>query len=399
MRILYVSDNFPYPLTSGLLRHYHLIRGLAPRHEIDLLSMVNADYRDEHRAGIEPYVRRIETFRTVARNRSLLKKVTRRALDHLVLGGAEAASLAVAERARALHAAHPYDVILLTGRRPFPVAEVIGDTPLVVDLCDATSARLATNLLYASAPMRLVLRYQMSVARTNELRLIERSEHLLFASARDRDEVLEGSPRTPDATVLPNGVDHAYWERQSRTLGDEVVFSGAMQYPPNDDAARFLIGEVMPHVWRESPGTSVRIIGRDPTERLQALAADDARVTITGYVDDVRPHLERGAVYAAPLRFASGIQNKLLEAMSMEIPIITSPVAAAGLRDGEVEPPITIVENEPRRFAREVVAALGRVRDDPRPDEDARRFVVDRFRWDRAVQILEEVLEGVRRAA
>jgi glycosyltransferase involved in cell wall biosynthesis len=275
---------------------------------------------------------------------------------------------------------------------------VIGATPLVVDLCDATSARLATNLIYASAPRRALLRYQMGLARTNERRLIARSEHLLFASARDRDEVLEGAP-TPGATVLPNGVDHEYWRRTTDALGDEVVFSGAMHYAPNDDAARFLIGEVMPHVWKEAPETRVRVAGREPTERLLALAADDPRVTITGFVEDVRPHLEHGAVYAAPLRFASGIQNKLLEAMAMEIPVITSPVAAAGLRDDIVEPPILVVENDPPRFAREILAALARARSDPRPDEGARRFVVERFRWDRAVQILEEVLEGVRRAA
>ena len=398
MRILYASDNFPYPLTSGLLRHYHLIRGLAARHEIDLLSMVGADFREEHRAGIQPYVSRIETFRSVARNRSIVVKATRRAIDHIVAGGAEAASVALAARAEELHAAHPYDVVVLSGRRPYPVASVIGSTPLVVDLCDATSARLATNLIYASAPRRALLRYQMGLARTNERRLIARSEHLLFASARDRDEVLDGASK-PDASVLPNGVDHEYWQRRSEVLGDEVVFSGAMHYPPNDDAARFLLGEVMPHVWQEAPDTRVRIVGRDPTERLRAIASDDPRVTITGFVDDVRPHLEHGAVYAAPLRFASGIQNKLLEAMAMEIPVITSPVAAAGLRDDTAEPPILVVENDPPGFAHEILMALARARSDPRPDEASRRFVVERFRWDRAVEILEEVLEDVRRAS
>ena len=183
-----------------------------------------------------------------------------------------------------------------------------------------------------------------------------------------------------------------------RTSEPTAVFSGAMQYPPNDDAGQFLIGQVMPAVWISAPETRVRIVGRDPTRGLLA-AATDPRITVTGLVDDVRPHLEQGAVYVAPLRFASGIQNKLLEAMAMELPVITSDTAAAGLRDGIVEPPLVVAENDAQRLAEEVVAALARARSDPRPDAAARRFVAERFRWDRAVRILEDVLEGVRPAA
>jgi len=366
---------------------------------VDLLAMVSGDYRDEHRAGIEPFVNRIETFRTTARTPSFLAKASRRALDHLLAGGAEAASLALAARVRELMTEHPYDAVVVAGRRPYPVADAIGSTPLVTDLCDATSSRLLTNLAYASPPRQVMLRYQIGVARKNERRLIATSQHLFFASARDRDEVLDGlSAAVPDASVLPNGVEVDFWRRSTESLGDEVAFSGAMHYAPNDDAARFLIDQVMPHVWAVAPETRVRIVGRDPSAALQAMTADP-RVVVTGFVDDVRPHLERAAVYAAPLRFASGIQNKLLEAMAMEIPVITSPVAADGLRGHGVEPPIRVVQNEPEAFAREVRAALERARTDPSPDAGARRFVAEHFCWDRAVRILEDVLEDVRRAA
>ena len=86
-----------------------------------------------------------------------------------------------------------------------------------------------------------------------------------------------------------------------------------MHYPPNDDAARFLLSTIMPRVWESDAKARLHVIGLNPTEALMQAAADEPRAVVTGFVEDVRPHLEHGAVYAAPLRFASGIQNKSLK--------------------------------------------------------------------------------------
>src|SRR5690606_18735583 len=193
-----------------------------------------------------------------------------------------------------------------------------------------------------------------------ERRLIAGADHLLFAAARDRGEALHGASHSPPATILPNGVDIEYWHRTQPVLGDEIAFSGAMHYPPNDDAARLLVTTIMPRVWDVRPDVRLRIIGRDATGALLRAAAGESRVTVTGYVDDVRPHLERAAVYAAPLRFASGIQNKLLEALAMELPTVTSALGAAGLRRDGVEPPL-VVADDPDAVARAILASLERV--------------------------------------
>jgi glycosyltransferase involved in cell wall biosynthesis len=270
--------------------------------------------------------------------------------------------------------------------------------PVVIDLCDAATMRLTEQMRFAPASRRLALASKLRRVRAVEARLVASGAPLLFASARDRDVMLGRSP-TPRATILPNGVDLDYWRRSAPRLGSEVVFSGAMHYPPNDDAAHVLLESIMPRVWAQDESVRVRIVGRDPRRGLREAADRDPRVALTGFVDDVRPHLDAAGIYIAPLRFASGIQNKLLEALAMEIPVVTSPVAAAGLRrDGGGDPPISLAETA-EEFASQILGSLGRAAVDPEPHRAGRTFVGEWFTWRNAVDTLEGVLERAERAA
>ena len=397
MRILYITEGFPYPLTSGNLRHYHLIRGLSEHHEIELLSTVGGAFRPDHVDAMLPFCTDVETFRSMAGS-SFVRKASGRARDIVVGGGSHAAGRALAAAAKAKIDRSTYDVIVLNGRITAPVIDLAGRPPVVVDLCDAPAPRLIGQLRYSSRSRRLMIRLKLRRLRATEARLIAAASHLLFASVRDRDIALSDAAAAP-ATVLPNGVDLDYWHRTSSTLGRDVVFSGAMHYPPNDDAARFLLSTIMPRVWESDAKARLHVIGLNPTEALMQAAADEPRAVVTGFVEDVRPHLEHGAVYAAPLRFASGIQNKLLEAMAMELPVVTSTAAAEGLHGDTVVALPLVVADTADEFASEVVAALDRARTDPEPRRAARAFVGDRFTWPEAVGILERVLATSRRAA
>jgi polysaccharide biosynthesis protein PslH len=137
------------------------------------------------------------------------------------------------------------------------------------------------------------------------------------------------------------------------------------------------------------------LVGRDPSPDVQALGELDG-VRVTGYVDDVRPFLERAAVFAAPLRFGAGIQNKLLEAMSMAVPSVVSTLAADGLRtvEGSV-PPIAIVDDDDATAAA-IVATLRRVAVDPSPDWAARTYVEQHFSWKASGASLASLIAAAR---
>ena len=393
MRILYLTNGFPYPLTSGYLRHYHLIKALARHHAITLLSIVGANFAPEHAQAMAPFTERVLTFTSTNKSRSLRRKAINRVRS--LAGGLQADEAVRQMRAAVERLTHEdgFDVVLFSGKRTYPAIARLDNVPLVVDMCDATSTKLRGSLRYTRLARLPLVLLDYAQVRSAERMLIRNAAHLLFATCRDREAMLGRNGN--HATVVPNGVDLDFWTRSSRERGaNTIVFTGAMDYPPNTDAALYLIEEILPLVQRSAPDAQALIVGRDPPPRL-VHAGRRPGVTVTGFVDDVRPYLEQATVFVAPLRFGAGIQNKVLEAMAMEVPVIASPLAADGLRTEEGQPPPVQVAQTRPQFAELINRQLAAWAHDAAPDAEARRFVSAHFVWDQSGSKLERVVNDV----
>lgn len=388
VRLLYLTAGFPFPLSSGYLRHFHLLRELACNHRLHLMSLTGPAFSLADIEGVRPFVDQVSVFSRPPAGKG------RRASHLLDPARPDAAAEAMARAVDEELANGEADVVVLSGKDTAAVAEAVGGrVPLVVDLCDATSHRITQSIRLAPPVRRAGLVVRRRGIRRIERDLIEAADALVTASERDRVALREeGAPAAVlDAHVIPNGVDLAYWHRRSDVLGGAVVFCGNLAYGPNADAARVLVGEVMPLVWAERPETEVVLIGTGASPAL-VRALDRRRVTFTGAVPDVRPHLERGAVFAAPLRVAAGIQNKLLEALAMELPVVTTTVAAAGLCIGASPPPVAVADAPAAQAAaivRQLQFAGGR------PGRTEREWVTARFNWERSGLALATVLDDL----
>lgn len=381
--VTYVTAGFPFPLSSGYLRHHHLIRALAPDHAVRLRSLVGARFDESAVDGVAGLVDDVQVFREPGGSRAA---VARRRLRP------EARADVVALRATvAADVAAGVDAVVLSGKETASVLDAVaGRVPVVVDLCDATSARVTQEMALAPPLRAAGLAARRRVLRRAERRLVDEADLLLTASARDRELLVEeGAPsRAGDALVLPNGIDLGHWRRTTDRLGDEVVLVGNLGYRPNADAATHLVEDVMPLVWGARPDARVSLVGVGASEAL-VRRLDRPGVTVVGAVPDVRPHLERAAVVVAPLRIATGIQNKLLEAMAMEVPVVTTPVAAAGLGPGA---PVAVAADA-RAAADAVTARLAAVAAGATaPDAAARRWVGERFDWATSGALLADAL-------
>jgi glycosyltransferase involved in cell wall biosynthesis len=155
------------------------------------------------------------------------------------------------------------------------------------------------------------------------------------------------------------------------------------------------LSTIAPLVRQEIPDLEVIIAGRNPSPDVLALAAQAPGVTVTGSVPDLRPYLESAAVFVAPLRFASGMQNKILEAMAMELPVVTTPVAAEGFRVGGDERPPLLVG----RHARELATHITNLIRDPgtaqRLGAEGRRYVNQHCDWERSAHMLDQLCRQV----
>ena len=393
MNILYVT---PYVPSRIRTRPYHLIRALVDRgHRVTLVtasgtSVEEAEQADALRAwGVE-----VNRF-PVPRIRSLANCVgalpSREPFQAVF-----SYHPAMAERVRQLTRAGGFDVVHIEHLRAARLVAAVEGVPVVYDSVDTIS--LLFELAARSSPSlrsRLMTLLDLRRTRRYEAELLTRYDQVVITSQRDK-EALEalgdryldpGVPRAP-VTVVTNGVDLDYFrplEDQGQRNDRLAIFTGKMSYHANEASALYFAQEVLPYIWAQDPEVRFQIVGKDPTETIQRLAADE-RIEVTGTVPDLRPYLGNAAVAVCPAPYAVGIQNKVLEAMAMAVPVVCTTAAAAGTeaRPGEV----FLVANAPETFA---VGVL-RVMSDPglaaRMAAAGRRYVERHHSWEASARQL-----------
>jgi hypothetical protein len=391
LRILYVLFALQHPRLRGPNRHYHFLRELSRRHAITLLAITAQPIPGEILEELTGYTERLWLFdaeppslggpadATASQRHdgrwSRVRRQRRAAHGMQACLGRQIAA--------ANHSNQRFDVVLLHGKNLASVVKDRAGLPLVVEFCDAASQRLRARRPYVPPARRLALALQVALVRRHEQRVARMTPHLAFISARDRAAVLGPDSR---AMVIPNGVDLTYWQRSAAGLpsGSRLLFTGIMNYTPNEDAALYLADHVLPRL--RSAGTDVELVlaGRDPTAALRACAERQPGVTVTGYVEDLRPYLEQAMVFVAPLRFASGMQNKVQEAMAMGVPVVATATVAAGLTIDPADPPPLVVADGADAIAAQVRRLLGEPAERARLAEAGRCFAERYFVWPRS---------------
>ena len=392
MKIAYIIPVLPDPYNSpsGHLRPYHFIRELSQRHSITLFALSAGEISCEARNEMANWTQRVLTFDVTGtegeqqprRQYWGLGKRSRRALK------SRQAIKRMADSFADLINREDYDAVVFQGKHTFPV--IAGcKLPVVIDFCDATSYRMRQSLRYAKLsdlPWRIMRYLEVKYF---EKKLLAKSRHRVFISGRDREAILGRRDRS---TLIPNGIDLKFWTRATHDpKPNTIVYTGVMEYPPNADGALYLIEKILPQIRKSVPDVELFIVGRDPSAALIEAARSAPGVTVTGFVDDMRPYLERASVYVAPLRFASGMQNKLLEAMAMEIPVVTTPIGAQGIQiEGIEDLPVYVAQGE-IQFAQSVVELLNNKEERTRLAAAGRNYTDQHFDWSRSATQLEQL--------
>ena len=397
MKILHVTPEFQHPLVRGSDRHYHLLRELSTRHEITLLTLARAEISDEAMQEVQGRTCQsfvIDVTAHEIKNR-LPTAIGRRLQREWQFRKGLSRMKGTFQR---LTRNESFDVVLFHGKSVFPVIHDFSALPIVTDFCDATSFRIRNKMRYAGkakAPL-LMLRYLK--VRATEKKMIEKSSQLFFITRRDREKILGPEDLS---SIVSNGIDLDYWQRKDNNPRPNcLIFTGVMDYGPNEDAAIFLIDEILPLLKQTRPEVEIMIAGRSPTPALLQRAQRHPEVTVTGFVEDMRSYLEQAAIFVAPLRYGSGQQNKILEALAMEVPVVTTPMTEEGVRvDDRQAPPLCVAESAPD-FARSVHQLLHQPSERARLAVQGRQYVQDHFSWSQSARQVEsmcvEVLEGQR---
>ena len=221
---------------------------------------------------------------------------------------------------------------------------------------------------------------------------VQKADHLLTVSEPDRSFFSQYFD-TRKITVIPTGVDTDYF-RPSPTTGtpNSLVFTGSMDWLPNEDGASYLLNELLPRIRSHIPDVTVWIAGRNPSASIQALAARNG-ARITGSVDDIRPYIRDTAVCVVPLRIGGGTRLKIFEAMAMGKAIVSTSIGAEGLPVTDEEN--ILIRDNPDEFAFSVVRLLRSPSTRKSLGDKARTTVETRYRWEAVAAEFDSVLRKV----
>ena len=382
MKALLLSTWFPYPPNQGSkTRAYHLLRALARKHEITLVSFQDGELRPEwlrhvqelcsavHVVPREPFAR--------PRHKAWLGWLSP---DPSAVVAGYSRRMSAQVRAAA-ESASPDVVIALTFAMA-PYALEIETTPKIVDVDNLLAPMLYEKYLEITHPLARVRRYvAYQKLRRYESRIYRQFDLCLVAAARDAVRIAEYVPiNDVQIEVFSNGVDIAYYSVLPRAEAEEsLVFNGALTYEPNFEAMEYFLGEIFPLVLRERPRASLAITGSTSGVQLNKLAPN-GNVNYTGYLEDIRDIVASSSICVAPLRKGAGTRLKILEAMALRTPVVSTSKGAEGL---EVEHDVHLLTaDRPEEFAGHVIQLLEDRELGERLSATAYCRVKEKYDWD-----------------
>lgn len=389
LRVLFIS---PYLPSRIRVRPYNLIKYLAAQgHKITLLALVPPREDDRDLSTLRAWCTEVRTV-TLPRWRTFWNGL--RALPSPTpLQAAYSRSPDMTALIKEAQAEQSFDVVHVEHLRGSELSYAVSGAPIVFDSVD--SITLLFEQVLASGPTwrsRLMAGLDLARTRHYEGRLLSRYRRVLVTSPRDKERLarLSIDPSAHDRLViLPNGVDLDYFsplgfKREPLT----IIFTGKMSYHANIAAAMDLATKIMPLVWQRFPEARLTIAGKDPSIELLELAADP-RVVVTGTVPDLRPYLAQATVAVTPIRYGVGIQNKVLEALAMATPLISTPQATAAL---QLQPgQDLLIGNTPGAIAEAIITLLKDEVMRQRIGQAGRRYVETYHDWRMAAQKLEQI--------
>jgi polysaccharide biosynthesis protein PslH len=398
VRILVLDEEFPWPLNTGKrIRSYHLISRLARNHEVRYLAYgeeSSDSFRHFASNRLNPIVvpPRVPKKNGLAFYFRLLLNLFSR-YPYIVQSHYSADFSAAL--GRAIKAQRP-DIILCEWTPYAIFAHETASIPIVVSAHNLETTIWERYHQTERNPFRRwYIGLQIPKVRRFEDEAFGRVQGVIAVSSLEADDIRKIS-KSCQVGVVDNGVDLTYFNASDTTVDSRTaVFTGSMDWRPNQDAAIYFCREIFPLIKNMIPNFAVTFVGRNPPQDvidLQRIAG----VSITGTVDDVRPYIEKSGVYIVPLRIGGGSRLKILEALAMRRAVVSTTIGAEGLeiRDNEH----LLIADSPQKFADQVVRLISNAPLRTRLGKAGREAVEKSYGWDALADRLEKFLMSLGKA-
>lgn len=398
MRVLVIDEEIPYPLNSGKrLRTFNLLKPLASRHEITFLCRSHEQCAEANMLALrangicaeivpDPIRKKQGPTFYFALLANLFSRYPYSVSSHY-------SPKMIARLGALLNEGH-YD-LLHCEWTPYAINmhPWLEKMPTLVDAHNIEAMIWKRNFQVEQHPLKKAFLYtQWRKMEMFEQLFFPRFSQCVFVSWQDAEQVA-AKVASSRVEVVDNGVDSTYFARQNALpqighTAPRLVFTGSLDWRPNVDGLLYFLEQIFPLIKLQYPQIRLTIVGRNPLPILQNKVAAMADVVLTGTVDDVRPFMEEAHVYIVPLRVGGGSRLKILEAFSMQMPVVSTSVGAEGLLVSAEEN--IVLADTPEAFAAAVISIL----EDPvkanRLGTRGRRLVEEKYQWQALANRLED---------
>lgn len=397
--VLYLCHRLPYAPDKGCrIRAFHHLEGLAQGSRVHLLSFAERRSDLALTARLREFCASVEVVvqpRALSYLRCALSSWRRRPLTHSFYDSAR-----LRRRALALASAHGCEAVLAYSSAMAPYARALPGVRRVLDMVDVDSEKWRQYAERGPIPMRPIHALEAARMRRYEAAAVADFDVVTLATERET-QLLRGFAPAGEVVTVAQGIDLEFYRPTAtpKSPAPSLLFVGQMDYYPNVDAASTFAKRVLPLLRARFPDLELVVVGRAPTRTVQGLSGLPG-VTVTGEVEDIRPFLARAWAFVAPLRIAQGIQNKVLEAIASDLPVVASEPVFAGLADAGFrrgEDMLVVPDGE--RAVHQIALLLGDAALRERLAAAARRRLIAAYSWEGSARHLAGLLLGEQPAA
>lgn len=373
VKIFIIAPRFPYPTEKGdKLRLYHQIRFLAQEHQVFLVALSDIPVQDEYLQHMQQFVEEIHVFRLY--KPLILVGMLLRFFSGLPLQVLYFFSARVRKKIGKLHHRIQPDI---TYNQLIRTAEYAKDLPgrKVIDYMDAFSTGMDKRVNNSRLPFTWIYRLEKKRLVKYEAAIYQKFDEHTVISQQDKDRLKDHV--SGNFELVPNGVDTSYFTPKRLEKKYDLCFIGNMGYRPNVIAAEYLCKEILPELIEKYPGIRLVLAGTRPDARVKKLAGK--HVVVTGWMEDIRQAYNESGIFVAPIFTGIGQQNKILEAMSMELPCVCTSSVNHPI-GGKVGETVLVADN---RY--DFVAHIDKLLSDPalaeKMGKKGREFVRKNYSW------------------
>jgi len=384
MKIFVLLPRFPYPLEKGdKLRAYNQIKQLSTKHEIFLCTLSDINLKPEYIKALEPFCKSITVFNLTRISIILNIFISLFNGKPFQVGYFYNSNIKkkIGQLIEKIQPNHIYCQLIR-------VAEYVKDSniPKTLDYQDVFSKGIERRCKTTPFYLKPVFKSEYKRLVKYEAEIFEYFDNRTIISKPDRDLIQHKNKN--EIKIVINGVDTGFFKPMDIPKEYELVFIGNMGYPPNVNASEFLAKKILPLVHKQKPEVKLVLAGASPHANVLALKSE--KVEITGWVEDIRECYAKAKIFIAPMQIGTGLQNKLLEAMAMKIPSITSPLANEALEaKNGVE---ILVGATAEEFANHIIYLLENKEKAMTLASKGYDFVHNNYDWNAATSELEKLI-------